>query len=183
MTSRAVRAKGAKNANVVVPCSILKLAGEHVPREGRQIHSAGYPRRPCNSSTCAFPRFVIFAVIIVALWQTKPLNKHLRTPCTKRSISVFGASAAIERTDSGKWYARPGRDVRVRCIEVDSRRPNNFSLKESSGFGVLDEMGRLDLSVEALVVKPEWRGLFTLDELKMALLKLEQRKRAARRSN
>jgi hypothetical protein len=56
-------------------------------------------------------------------------------------------------------------------------------LKESSGFGVLDEMGRLDLSVEALVVKPEWRGLFTLDELKMALLKLEQRKRAARRSN
>lgn len=53
--------------------------------------------------------------------------------------------------------------------------------KKSAGFEVLDKKNRLDLSVEALVVKPEWAPLFTGEELRLALLRLEERKRVASR--
>jgi hypothetical protein len=36
------------------------------------------------------------------------------------------------------------------------------------GFGILWEKGRLDLSMEALVLKAPWTILFTCDELKIA---------------
>jgi hypothetical protein len=51
----------------------------------------------------------------------------------------------------------------------------------TAGFKILDEKNRLDLSVETLILKPEWRPLFTEDELRLALLRLEERKRAALR--
>lgn len=39
---------------------------------------------------------------------------------------------------------------------------------ESEGYVALWERGRLDLTVEALVIKPEFRGLFTPEELGIA---------------
>lgn len=43
----------------------------------------------------------------------------------------------------------------------------------SDGFTHLWEKGRLDLSVEALVLKPKWRSLFTDEELRIASERLE----------
>jgi hypothetical protein len=50
--------------------------------------------------------------------------------------------------------------------------------KPTGGFRILDKRNRLDLSVEILVLKQKWAGLFTEDELRLAVLKLEERKRA-----
>jgi hypothetical protein len=55
-------------------------------------------------------------------------------------------------------------------------------LGKSAGFRVLDEKNRLDLSVESLVLRPKWAPLFTADELRIALLRLEERKRAGPRA-
>lgn len=38
----------------------------------------------------------------------------------------------------------------------------------SEGYGFLVEQGRLDLTIEALVVQEPWRALFSDDELKRA---------------
>jgi hypothetical protein len=44
----------------------------------------------------------------------------------------------------------------------------------SSGFSALYERGRLDLTVEALVGKPEFASLFTEDEIGTARQRLDQ---------
>ena len=44
----------------------------------------------------------------------------------------------------------------------------------SSGFTVLCERGRLDLTVEALVVKPEFASLFTEQEIDIGQQRLTQ---------
>jgi hypothetical protein len=48
------------------------------------------------------------------------------------------------------------------------------SSEVSTGFTALFERGRLDLTVEALVVKPEFAGLFTEDEVEAARDRLRQ---------
>jgi hypothetical protein len=44
----------------------------------------------------------------------------------------------------------------------------------SEGFARLYELDRLDLSVEALALRPEWRDLFTPDERKRAHVRLSE---------
>ena len=44
----------------------------------------------------------------------------------------------------------------------------------SEGYTALWERKRLDLTVEALVIEPEWRDLFTADELAVARKRLLQ---------
>ena len=44
--------------------------------------------------------------------------------------------------------------------------------RESDGFGQLAQMGRLDLTLEALAVKKEFTGLFTDEEANNALMRL-----------
>lgn len=46
--------------------------------------------------------------------------------------------------------------------------------KESDGYTALYMRDRLDLTVEALVIKPEWKELFTDDEIGMAIKRLRQ---------
>ena len=48
------------------------------------------------------------------------------------------------------------------------------STEASTGFTALYERGRLDLTVEALVVKPEFASLFTDDEIDIARQRLDQ---------
>jgi hypothetical protein len=48
------------------------------------------------------------------------------------------------------------------------------SSETSSGFTALFERGRLDLTVEAVVVKPEFASLFTEDEIEIAQRRLDQ---------
>jgi len=48
--------------------------------------------------------------------------------------------------------------------------------KPSEGFTKLWELGRLDLSVEALVINPKYISLFTNDELMFAQERLEKLK-------
>lgn len=49
------------------------------------------------------------------------------------------------------------------------------SPKPSDGYAALYELGRLDLTVEAMVLEtPEWYELFTEDELKRARRRLQQ---------
>jgi len=42
----------------------------------------------------------------------------------------------------------------------------------SDGFTALWQCNRLDLTVEAHVIKPEWRGLFTEEEIAIAMGRL-----------
>ena len=44
--------------------------------------------------------------------------------------------------------------------------------RESDGFNVLAQKGRLDLSLEALAVKKQYTGLFSDDEANAALMRL-----------
>lgn len=44
--------------------------------------------------------------------------------------------------------------------------------RTSDGFAQLAQKGRLDLSLEALILKPEWGGLFTDEEANEALTRL-----------
>ena len=44
----------------------------------------------------------------------------------------------------------------------------------ATGFTALYERGRLDLTVEALVVKPQFESLFTEDEIETARRRLDQ---------
>ena len=46
--------------------------------------------------------------------------------------------------------------------------------KSSAGFITLWDIKRLDLTVEALIIKEEWRDLFTPEDLKNAKTKLKQ---------
>ena len=48
------------------------------------------------------------------------------------------------------------------------------STKVSDGYTALWERKRLDLTVEALVLDPEWKELFTDEELKLARKRLDQ---------
>lgn len=43
----------------------------------------------------------------------------------------------------------------------------------SDGFVRLWQEGRLDISVEAVVLDPQWRGMFTSDELAVAQMRLD----------
>ena len=47
------------------------------------------------------------------------------------------------------------------------------SNKVSDGYTALWECGRLDLTVEALVIKMEWRELFTHEEINIAIKRLK----------
>ena len=47
------------------------------------------------------------------------------------------------------------------------------SSKVSDGYSSLWECGRLDLTVEALVIKMEWRELFTHEEINIAIKRLK----------
>ena len=47
----------------------------------------------------------------------------------------------------------------------------------SDGLTALWEKGRLDLTVEAVVLRPEFRGLFTEEEIEIAEGRLEQYRR------
>lgn len=47
---------------------------------------------------------------------------------------------------------------------VETARRLINSAAPSEGFTRLYEMGRLDLTVEALLLRPQWRDLFTTDE-------------------
>jgi hypothetical protein len=46
--------------------------------------------------------------------------------------------------------------------------------KVSDGYTALWQRGRLDLTVEALALEPEWQPLFSLTELKIAVDRLRQ---------
>ena len=48
------------------------------------------------------------------------------------------------------------------------------STQVSEGYTALWERKRLDLTVEALILKPDWRELFTSEELDIAQQRLQQ---------
>ena len=73
----------------------------------------------------------------------------------------------------------PRRGLKGKLYRGGLKTAKQLLWKESAGFQVLDEKNRLDLSVEALVTQPAWASLFTEAELRAALIRLEERKRAA----
>lgn len=58
--------------------------------------------------------------------------------------------------------------------EIETARRLIMASKPSQGFTVLWEKGRLDLSVEAQVLRPEFAELFTDDELDAARARLDE---------
>lgn len=66
----------------------------------------------------------------------------------------------------------------LRMVEEQGAEPAAHQLinsaKESTGFTALWERGRLDLSVEALALDPQYASLFTADELDKAADRLRQ---------
>ena len=66
--------------------------------------------------------------------------------------------------------------VRMRPVErqkaVEAARRMLSSSRDSEGFGQLQKMGRLELSLEALAVKKDYTALFSDDEVNNALMRL-----------
>lgn len=56
---------------------------------------------------------------------------------------------------------------------VDTARPLLATDKPSDGFTTLWMHGRLDLTVEAHVIKPEFAGLFSVEEIEIASKRLK----------
>lgn len=59
---------------------------------------------------------------------------------------------------------------------VETAKRLLHSKKISEGYKTLKEYGRLDLTVEALVIKQEWRELFTMEEIQIATKRLKEYK-------
>ena len=65
--------------------------------------------------------------------------------------------------------------VRMRPVDADSLKNAHRILtgnRESDGFHLLAQKGRLDLSLEALAVKKQFTALFTDEEANTALMRL-----------
>ena len=66
--------------------------------------------------------------------------------------------------------------VRMRPVErnkaLETARRVLSGSRDSEGFGQLQRMGRLDLSLEALAVKKAYTALFSDDEVNQALMRL-----------
>ena len=63
--------------------------------------------------------------------------------------------------------------VRIRPVENMTQAHRILSgHRESDGFALLAQKGRLDLSLEALAVQKPYTGLFTDDEVNNALMRL-----------
>ncbi len=69
-------------------------------------------------------------------------------------------------------------DLGVRMRPLDGKRALELarrclrSNRDSEGFGALAELGRLDLSLEALAVKKAFTALFSDEEVNNALMRL-----------
>jgi len=57
---------------------------------------------------------------------------------------------------------------------VETAKRLLHSKQIAQGYTILEEANRLDLTVEALVLKPEWRELFTSEELQIAQKRLNE---------
>ena len=66
--------------------------------------------------------------------------------------------------------------VRIRPVEdgnaLDAARRCLSGNRDSEGFGQLQTLGRLDLTVEALAVKKAYTALFTDEQVNNALMRL-----------
>ena len=79
----------------------------------------------------------------------------------------FLAAAATAREQAEKL------GVRIRPVADMAQAHRVLSgHRESDGFNLLAQKGRLDLSLEALAVKKQFTGLFTDDEANNALMRL-----------
>ncbi len=103
-----------------------------------------------------------------------------------------GALNADQAAEIGASFERAMRDVYVRAKKEANYTATYFLTmlsdygglgtahrllapsEVSSGFTALYERGRLDLTVEALVMKPEFASLFTQDEVEIAQQRLDQ---------
>ena len=62
--------------------------------------------------------------------------------------------------------------VRIRPVDMKGAKRCLSGSRESDGFGALADLGRLDLSLEALAVKKQFTSLFTDEEANTALERL-----------
>ena len=62
--------------------------------------------------------------------------------------------------------------VRIRPVDMKGAKRCLSGSRESDGFGTLADLGRLDLSLEALAVKKQFTSLFTDEEANTALDRL-----------
>ena len=62
--------------------------------------------------------------------------------------------------------------VRIRPVDLKGAKRCLSGSRESDGFWQLADMGRLDLSLEALAVKKQFTALFTDEEANNALTRL-----------
>ena len=62
--------------------------------------------------------------------------------------------------------------IRIRPLDMRGAKRCLSGHKESDGFWLLADMGRLDLSLEALAVKKQFTALFTDEEANTALDRL-----------
>jgi len=62
--------------------------------------------------------------------------------------------------------------VRIRPVDMASAHRCLSGHRESDGFNLLAQKGRLDLSLEALAVKKQYTALFSDDEVNTALDRL-----------
>ena len=80
-------------------------------------------------------------------------------------------SRALTETDYNPTYLR---NMMAQLGPVETARKLLAAPAVSDEFAALWERGRMDLTVEALVVEPDFSELFTQDEIHVASRRLEQ---------
>ena len=78
-----------------------------------------------------------------------------------------------------QMICQPRRGLKGKLYRGGVATAKRLLSKGSAGFQVFDEKNRLELSVESLITQSKWAPLFTGDDLRIALMRLEERKRAA----
>ena len=78
----------------------------------------------------------------------------------------FIAAFEVNRAEAEKLGAR------MRPVDVKSAKRTLSGSRSSDGWGVLASKGRLDLSLEALVIDKRFTNLFTDEEANEALTRL-----------
>ncbi|WP_165504938.1 phospholipase D family protein [Rhizobium leguminosarum] len=92
------------------------------------------------------------------------------------SIKAFDRAmfAIYDQAASFGYYPHDFRSMVEKLGGVPAARQLINTVKVSQGFTRLWEEKRLDLSVEALAVSPQWRALFTVEEIKRSRRRLKE---------
>jgi len=95
-----------------------------------------------------------------------------RPPSTEADFNEVMLDVYRRAKSEANYEARIFLRMVVEKGGLETARYLLHALKVSDGYTALWERGRLDLTVEAVILAPEWRPLFTVEERRIAVDRL-----------